>query len=316
MIIKVLDSSTLGEDIDLSLIKAMGDVTIYSKTSPDEVIERISDAEVLILNKVKLNSENLQNAKNLKLICLTATGFDNVDVDYCKKNNIAVCNVCGYSTDSVAQLTISLVLSLLMHIEEYNEYVKDGSYTKSGVHNHLTPTFHEISSLTWGIIGYGNIGKKVGEIAKAFGCNILAYKKTPTCEVNCVDIDTLCKNSDIITVHLPLSSETREIINKSRLDMMKKSVILVNMARGAVIDEYSVAEKIKEGKIGAFATDVYSVEPLQKDSPLNELFEYKNVLLTPHMAWGAYESRVRCIEEVKKNIESFYKDEIRNRVDL
>ena len=316
MIIKVLDSSTLGDDIDLHAIKSMGDVTIYNKTSPDEICERITDAEVLILNKVKLNRENLPSAKNLKLICLTATGFDNVDIAYCKENNIAVCNVCGYSTDSVAQLTVSLVLSLLMHIDEYNEYVKDGSYTKSGVHNHLKPVFHEISSLTWGIVGYGNIGKKVADVAKAFGCNILAYKKTPTDEVNCVDIDTLCKESDIIPHHLPLSADTKEIINKERLNMMKKSAILVNMARGAVTNEFAIAEAIKNNKLGGFATDVYSVEPLQKDNPLNEIFEYKNVLLTPHMAWGAYESRVRCMEEVKKNIESFYKSEIRNRVDI
>lgn len=315
MKIKILDSATLGDDLDLSMIKSMGDVTVYDKTPQKKVSERIKDAEVLILNKVKLNGENLPAAPDLKLICITATGFDNVDIDYCRENNIAVCNVCGYSTDSVAQLTVSLVLSLIMHIGEYNRYVKDGSYTKSGVHNYLKPTFHEIKSMTWGIVGYGNIGKKVAEVAKAFGCRVIVYKKTPVEEAECVDIDTLCRESDIITVHLPLSKETKEIINKERLAMMKKTAILVNMARGAVIDEAAVCEAMKNEEIGGFATDVYSVEPMPEESPFNEILGFKNTLLTPHMAWGAYESRVRCMEEVKKNIEAFFGGEIRNRVD-
>jgi len=316
MIIKVLDSSTLGEDIDLSLLNSLGNVSVYSKTTQEEVTERISDADVLVLNKVKLTCENLPVAKNLKLICITATGFDNVDIEYCKNNGIAVCNVCGYSTDSVAQLTVSLVLSLIMHLEEYNHYVKNGDYTKSGVHNHLKPVFHEISSMTWGIVGYGNIGKKVADVARAFGCRVIVYKKHLIDDVECVDIETLCKESDIITVHLPLTEETKWIIDEKQFDMMKKTAVMVNVARGAVVNEEAVSKALKDGKIGGFATDVYSVEPLQKDNPLNEVIEYRNVLLTPHMAWGAYEARVRCMEEVKKNIEAFFKGEIRNRVDV
>lgn len=316
MKIKVLDANTLGDDIDLSLITSMGDVTVYDKTAPEKVCEHIADAEILILNKVKLNKDNLWAAKNLKLICITATGFDNVDIDYCRAKGIAVCNVCGYSTDSVAQLTVSLVLSLVMHLQEYDRYVKDGSYTKSGVHNYLKPTFHEIKSMTWGIAGLGNIGKKVSDIAKAFGCRVICYKRTPSDYAECVDIDTLCRESDIITLHLPLTEQTKKIINKERLEIMKPNVLLVNMARGAVIDEQAVCDAIKNKKIGGFATDVYSVEPMTKESPFNEILEYKNTLFTPHMAWGAYESRIRCMEEIKKNIEAFLKGEIRNRVDV
>lgn len=316
MKINVLDSSTLGEDIDLSIINDMGDVTIYDKTPPEKVSERVAEADVLILNKVKINKENLARAKKLKLICITATGFDNVDIKCCRERGIAVCNVCGYSTDSVAQLTISLVLSMVTHLTEYNAYVKNGNYTKSGLHNYLKPTFHEISSMTWGIVGYGNIGRKVAEVARAFGCNVIVYKKHPVNEEKCVDINTLCKNSDIITVHLPLSKETEGIIGKNQFNIMKKNTVLVNAARGSVVNEKEVANAIKEGKIAGFATDVYSVEPLQEDNPLNDILTYDNVLFTPHMAWGAYEARVRCMEEIRKNIESFFAGEIRNRVDL
>lgn len=316
MKIKILDAKTLGDDLDLSMITSMGGVEVYGSTPPQETAERIKDAEVVILNKVKLNSENLKYAGKLKLICITATGFDNVELDYCRKNNIAVCNVSGYSTDSVAQLTISMVLSLVMHLGEYDEYVKDGSYTKSGVHNYLKPVFHEISSMRWGIAGLGNIGRKVAEVARAMGCKVAAYKKTPVSDFECVDIDTLCRESDILTIHLPLSEQTREIINERRIGLMKKNIILVNMARGAVIDERAVCEAVKAGRIGAFATDVYSSEPMSFDSPYQRILNLPNVIFTPHMAWGAYEARKRCMEEVRKNIEAFYEGKIRNRVDL
>lgn len=316
MKIKILDAATLGEDIDLSSITSMGDVMVYDRTPADMVEERISDAEVIVLNKIKVSGDNLSGAKNLKLICITATGYDNVDVDYCRKRGIAVCNVCGYSTDSVAQLTVAAALSLVMHIREYSEYVCDGSYTKSGVQNYLKPAFHELSALTWGIAGYGNIGKRVSEVAKALGSKVIAYKRTPTDGVQCVDIDTLCRESDIISVHLPLNSDTQKLINKERLEMMKPSAILVNVARGAVIDEAAVRDAIINKSIGGFATDVYSVEPLQEDSPLRDLLGYENVLFTPHMAWGAFESRMRCMDEIRKNIEAFFRGEIRNRVDL
>ncbi len=316
MIIKVLDSNTLGDDLDLSVITTLGECVVYDKTPAEKVRERILDAEVIILNKVKLNSENLCCAKDLKLICVTATGFDNIDIEFCRENNIAVCNVCGYSTQSVTQLTVSSVLSLVMHLPEYDKFVKDRSYTESGVQNYLKPMFHEISSMTWGVVGYGNIGKKVAEVARALGARVVVYKKTPVRDAECVDIDTLFQMSDIITVHLPLNEETKGIINKKRLGMMKKTAVLVNMARGAVIDEREAAACIKEGRIAGFATDVYSKEPMDANSPFVDVLGSPNTIFTPHMAWGAYEARERCIQEVRENILAFFNGEIRNRVDL
>ena len=316
MKISVLDAATLGDDLSLSPLEAVGECEIFHATSPSEIEERIALSEVVVINKVKLNSENLKNAKRLKLICIAATGYDNVDVAYCAKNSIAVCNVVGYSSHSVAQVTASTVLALSVNLPVYNEFVKSGEYTRSGIHNRLTPVYHELFGKTWGIVGYGNIGKEVGDIAKALGCRVVVNKRVPIDGVECVDIDTLCKISDVITVHTPLNEQTRHLINDDRLDMMKNDVILVNAARGAVVDEAAVAKALKEGKIGAFGTDVYSVEPMAADHPLYDVIDNPNLILTPHMAWGAYEARVRCLDEICENIKTFYSGGVRNRVDI
>lgn len=316
MKIHILDSGTLGDDIDLSAITSMGETKIYEKTAPHEAAEHIADADVLVLNKVKLSENELKNADRLKLICVAATGFDNIDVDYCKSRNIAVCNVSGYSANSVAQLTVSMVLSLVMHLAEFSDYVKSGDYTKSGIENRLSPVFHELDGMTWGIAGYGSIGKKVAEVARAFGCKVIAYKRTPEAGVECVDLERLCRESDIITIHLPLSEETRGLFGMKQIEMMKKSAVTVNMARGAVIDEAAFAEAVTRGMIGGFGTDVYSAEPMAEESPFWKIVNLPNTIFTPHMAWGAYESRKRCMEEIAKNIAAFYAGEYRNRVDV
>lgn len=314
MKIVILDASTLGSDIDLSMVERLGEVKIYQKTKPEEAADRISDCDVVILNKVRLDESNLCFAKKLKLICITATGFDNVSVKACKELGIALCNVSGYSTDSVAQTTLATVLALCMHIPYFDRYVKSGAYTESGVHNCLSPVFYELAGKTWGIAGYGNIGRKVAEAAKALGCRVIAYSRTPKEGVECVDLDALCRESDIITLHLPLSEETRGIIGKDRLAMMKKSVVLVNESRGAVTDETAVAKALKSGDIAAFGTDVYSLEPIAEDNPLAGLYDRENVIFTPHLAWGAYEARVRCLNEVILNIEDFLNGGKRNRI--
>lgn len=314
MKIVILDSATLGEDLDLSAVSELGETVIYKSTEPDEVTSRISDCDIAILNKVKLNEENLCHAEKLKLICITATGFDNVSAEACLKRGIALCNVSGYSTDSVAQTTLSMVLSLAMHIPHYDRYVKSGAYTKSGVHNCLSPVFYELRGKTWGIVGYGNIGRQVAMTAEALGCRVIAFSRTEKKGVECVGLDTLLEQSDIVTVHLPLSDETRGIIGRKELDKMKKNAILVNAARGAVTDEEAVAEAVEKGRIAAFGTDVYSVEPIMEDNPLYRLLEYDNVLMTPHLAWGAYEARVRCMEEVILNIKDFKNGGKRNRI--
>ena len=314
MNISILDVKTLGNDLNFDSINRLGNVTVYDITHPQDVVDRIKDAEVVVLNKVKLNKENLPYAKKLKLICITATGFDNVDTEYCKEHNIAVCNVAGYSTDSVVQLTIAMAFSLATNLNSFDNYVKSGAYTKSGVFNHLEPVFREMSALTWGVVGLGNIGTKVANIAKVMGCRVLAYKRTPVDDFECVDIDTLLKESDIVSVHTPLNSETFHLINEERLSKMKDGAILINVARGAVVDEEAVSRAIMESKLGGFGVDVYSQEPMQKDSPYQKILDRENVIFTPHMAWGAIDARQRCIDEVAKNIESFIDGGNRSRI--
>ncbi len=314
MKISVLDVKTLGNDLDFSGIHQLGDITVYDLTTQEQVIERIQDAEVLILNKVKLNKDNLPYAKNLKLICITATGFDNVDIDYCKEHKIAVCNVVGYSTDSVVQLTVSMAFSLATNLLCYDKFVKSGEYTNCGVFNRVEPVFREMSALTWGVVGLGTIGTKVANVAKAMGCRVLAYKRTPVTEFECVDLDTLCKESDIITVHTPLNDGTFHLINEQTLSKMKDGVVLVNVARGAVFDEEAVTEAVLSGKIGGLGVDVYSTEPMQKDSPYQKILNRDDVIFTPHMAWGAIDARQRCIDEIEANIKSFLAGGTRSRL--
>ena len=314
MKITVLDAGTLGDDLDLSILSTVGEVTIYTHTLPSEISERVRDAEVVVTNKLKLNRDNLSEAKNLRLICVTATGYDNIDTEYCKQANIQLSNIVGYSTNSVAQVTVASVLELSTHISEFSSFVSSGRYTASGSANKVTPVFNELAGKTWGIIGLGNIGKKVASIANAFGCRVIAFKRTPDDAYDCVDLDTLCRESDIISIHVPLSDSTRSLIGARELDMMKNNVILYNAARGAVTDEKAVAEAILNKKIGAFGSDVYSTEPFPVDHPFTTILNESNVCLTPHMAWASYEARSLCIEEVMKNIDAFKQGIKRNAI--
>ncbi len=314
MKITFLDASTIGSDVDLSLFEKYGELRVYGSTTQEEFVDHVADSEVIIVNKLKVGRYNLPACRKVRLICVTATGFDNIDTEYCRENGIAVCNVVGYSTQNVAQLTVAMVLSLICHLTEYNRSVTDGSYTRGGVANILKPVYHEIFGKTWGIVGYGNIGKQVGVVAKALGCRVLVYKRTPIDGEECVDIDTICRKSDIISVHTPLNDATRGLISSERIAMMKNDAIIVNVARGAVCDEAAIAEAILEGKLGGVGVDVYSKEPFGEDHPMARIAGLDNVILTPHMAWGSYEARVRCCEEIVLNIESFINGERRNRI--
>ena len=315
MKIVVLDRLTLGEDLDLSAAKAYGELVCYDNTAPEEVSAHIGDADVVFVNKVKLNETNLQSATNLRLICEAATGYDNIDLNYCRAKGIAVCNVPGYSVYSVSQVTVSMVLSLVNHLPEYTRYTADGTYSAGKTANILTPVYHELYGKTWGIVGYGGIGSRVGEIAKALGCRVLAFKRTPVEGVDCVDIDTLVRESDIITVHIPLSDATRNLINRERIAQMKETAIVVNTARGAVTDEAALCDAIRNRKIAGLGVDVYSAEPFTKESPFYGIRDWDNVCLTPHMAWGAKEARERCYREMILNMDAYLKGESRNRVE-
>ena len=314
--IVILDAATLGSDISFSMFEKFGSVSVYSVTAHSEVEERIADADVIIVNKIRLNEKNLSKAEKLSLICVTATGYDNIDVAYCRKRGIGVCNVRGYSSDSVAQTTAAMALSLVNNLAYFDKYVKNGSYTNSSTQNRVEPVFHEMSTMTWGIVGLGGIGKRTAEIAKALGCKVVAFKRIPEEGYCCVDIDTLCSEADIISVHLPLTDDTRRIINKERIAVMKNTAIVINVSRGAVVDEEALTDAVINGQIGGLGVDVYSYEPMPEDSPYQKIREYDNVILTPHMAWGAYEARVRCMEEIVKNINAFYSGDKRNRVDV
>lgn len=314
MNINIIDADTLGSDLDFGLFERYGTLTVYGMTAPEQVREHIKDADIIIVNKVKLNENNLSSADNLKLICIAATGFDNVDLDYCRRRGIGVCNVKGYSTNSVAQLTAALALSLVMHLPLSDKYVKDGSYTKSGVQNCLTPVFHEISGMTWGIVGMGNIGRKTAEIAGALGAQVIAYNRTRYNDFEYTDIDDLCRRSDIISVHVPLNDGTYNLINRERIALMKKNAVFINTARGAVADEAALTEAIIENRIGGLGIDVYSKEPLSEGSPYKKILNRDNVIFTPHMAWGTYEARTRCMEEIAENIRVFSEGGTRNRI--
>lgn len=312
----ILDGATLGEGISFDALVAHTSLTVYPLTAPDEVADRIRDAEVVILNKIKLNASNLADAAALRLICVAATGYDNIDVDECRRRGIAVCNVLGYSTDSVAQLTVAMVLELMLHLSEMSGFVRSGAYTASGVANRLSPVFCELAGKTWGIVGAGNIGKKVARIAEAFGCRVIVNRRKVDPDYPTVELDTLCREADIISVHTPLNDETRGLISRERIAAMKPGAILVNVARGAVIDEAALADAVRVSKLGGIGVDVYSTEPMPADHPLYAVRELPNVCLTPHMAWGAVEARQRCINEIAENIRAFFAGEIRCRVDL
>ncbi len=316
MKITILDRASLGADTPVDILSELGDLTVYDSSSPELVAHRCSDSDVIIINKVKITRDIIFSAENLKLICVFATGFDNVDIAAARERGVAVCNVPGYSSDSVALITASTVLALATHLNEYDEFVKSGRYTASGVPNKLTPVFHELKGKTWGIVGYGGIGKAVGKIAEALGANLLVCKREAIDSVRCVDIDTLCRESDVITLHCPLNEQTRALINDKRIRLMKKDVILVNEARGAVVDEAAIASAILNDRIGAFGCDVYSTEPFGEDHPYNSIIGRTNVIFTPHCAWGSYEARVRCLNIICDNIRSFNSGKMLNRVDI
>lgn len=318
MKIVFLDLATMGSDIVrndiISHYMDFGEVYLYEKTKFDYIAERIEDAEIVITNKCRLNAESLEAAKSLKLICVCATGYDNVDIKYCSENNIAVCNISGYSTDSVAQVTVSMALALICRLRSYDRYVHSGTYAASGSPNCLLPVYHEVSSMKWGIVGLGAIGQKVAKIAEALGAEVVVNTRNNCCDYAQLELNELCRECDIISLHVPLNDETRHMINAELLKMMKKNAVLINVARGAVVDEAAVAEAIITGEIGGIGVDVYDGEPIARNSPYRSLYGMDNVIFTPHMAWGSYESRIRCLDIVRENIKSFIDGGNKNRI--
>ncbi len=317
MKIVLLDTATMGSDMEFSCIEKLGECVKYENTLSGEVAERIKDADVVVINKVQLGREVLKEARNLKLICVFAIGYNNVDIEYCRENNIRVRNVPGYCVESVCQHTFALLFMLMENMRYYDDFVKDGSYSKSGVANHLGKPFFEIAGKKWGIIGMGAIGRAVADCAAAFGAEVCyssisgAVRKE---KYENVDLITLLTECDIISVHAPLNEKTMHLIGKKELKMMKKSAYIVNVGRGAVIDEKALAEAIDEGIIGGAALDVFTTEPPQADSPIMNIKNKERIVYTPHTAWSSVEARKRCISMTADNIDAFIKGESRNDV--
>lgn len=314
--IVLLDGKTMGP-FDFSSLNKIGDFKEYDLTSKEEVKEKIKEANVIITNKVILNEENLKDAKDLELICEMATGYNNIDIEYAKKRNIAVTNVAGYSTDTVVQHTFAVLLNLYNKIAYYDSYVKSGSYTDSDIFTHLDRSFRDIKGKTFGIIGLGEIGKKVARIAEAFGAKVIYYStsgKNSSEEFKRVDFEEFLKEADIISIHAPLNEKTKALINYDAMKKMKKSVVLLNMGRGPIVVEADLARAIDEEIIAAAALDVFEKEPMLKDNVLLNVKNKEHLILTPHIAWASIESRDRLFNDMVENIKAFYRGEKRNRI--
>ena len=313
----VLERNSAGTDVDVSCFEKFGEVTYYPNTVAENTAERIKDADIIISNKAPLNETTMKDAPNVKLICLFATGYDNVDIAYCKSRGIKVANVINYSTSTVAQHTLLLALMLTEKIAHYDQYVKSGAYSAQDRFSNFDRVFNDLESQTWGIVGMGTIGRRVAGLAQAFGCKVIFYSASgnSTCtEYERVDFDTLLKESDILSLHCPLSDKTRGLIDKSALEKMKNTAILINVARGPVVDTQALYDALITDQIAAAGLDVLEKEPMAKDNPLKKIQDSTKLIVTPHMAWASVESRTRLVEEVYKNIEAFLNGESRNVV--
>lgn len=314
--IVILDGKTLG-DIKFENLNEFGEVVYFDTTKQEEVVDRIKDANIVLTNKVVLNESNLKYAEKLELICETATGFNNIDITYAKEKGIAVTNVAGYSTNTVAQHTFATVLALYDKLSYYDNFVKSGSYAKSGLFTDLSKPFYELEGKTWGIVGLGAIGKRVAKIAEAFGVNIIYYSTSGNNlnrDYKNVNFEELIKESDIISIHAPLNEKTKGLMSYDAIKKMKKNAILINMGRGPIVVEEDLAKAIEEELIAGAALDVFEVEPIKEDNPLIRIKNKENVILTPHIAWASVEARERLFKEIIENIKAFYKGEIRGRV--
>lgn len=311
LIVKIvfLDAKSIGSDIDLSGFYELGEVMIYDYTSEEEVPDRVIDADVLIINKVPINQKTISAAANLKLVCVTATGTDNLDKDYLQQHNIAYRNVAGYSTETVTQHTFSLLFYLLEKLSYYDDYVKSGRYVEDTIFTHFSNVYHDLSGKTWGIIGLGAIGRRVAEVASVFGCHVIYYStsgKNHNPDIKEVDFNTLLSTSDIISIHAPLTEKTKGLMNKETFSKMESSAILINVGRGPIIVEEDLKEALETNTIAAAGLDVLSKEPMAKENPLLSIKDSTKLIITPHIAWASIEARTRLMDTILKQIKEFF----------
>ena len=295
-------------EVSLAPIEALGDYTGYDNTAPEQVVERAREANIVVVNKVRLMRPEIDALPRLKLICVSATGVNNVDTEYAASKGIPVKNVAGYSTESVTEATFGLVLALLRNVVYYDRYVKDGSYAASGLIFNMQRPVSEIKGKTWGIIGLGTIGRRVASVARAFGARVVYHSTSGTKREEAYPewpLEKLLAASDIVSIHAPLDARTKGLIGASELKQMRSTAILVNVARGGIVDETALAQALDRGIIAGAGLDVFEQEPVQADNPLLKIKVPDRLILAPHSAWTSLEAREQLVEGVAGNIREF-----------
>ena len=303
-----LDRKTVGEVPNLSRLNDFGSLTLYDTTTPDQVQERLQDQQVVIINKVIMDREAIDSANALQLICVAATGMDNVDSAYAEEKGVAVKNVSGYSTPSVAQLTWTMILTLLQRPNHFNEFVYSGNYARHDIFTYFDPPFGELGSKRLGIIGLGTIGQRVAAIGRAFGAEVVYYSssgKHDHADYPRLPLDELLSSSDIVSIHAPLTEHTKNLLTYPQLQQMPDHALLINTGRGGIVNEADLARAIDEGIIGGAGIDVFTEEPIPQDHPYLSVRHRDHLLLTPHLAWASVEARTRLMDGVYENIREF-----------
>lgn len=317
MKIVVLERNSVGPDISVDCFGDFGELVTYPNTLDHQVSERVKDADIIIANKALLNEASLKDAANLKMVCEFATGYDNVDLAYCKSRGIRVTNAVDYCTDAVAQHTFAMLFYLMEHLRHYDDYVKKGEYGAQDRFSNFDLPFVELAGKTWGIIGMGNIGRRTASIAEAFGCHVIFHSvsgRSSCTEYEHVAFDELLAKSDFLSLHCPLSDLTRDLIDKEALRKMKRTAILLNVARGPVVNNSDLYWALQNGEIAAAGLDVLEKEPITSDNLLGRIQDSNKLLITPHMAWATIEARTRIVTEVYQNIQAFLDGKERNIV--
>ena len=300
-----LDADTIGADIDMSPITSLGEYTSYPFTKPEEVFERIEDCDVLIVNKVIMGKEQIDAAPNLKLICVAATGTNNIDIPYANSKGVIVKNAIGYSTDSVVQITFSLVMSLVNQVAYFDDAVKSGKYSNGRSFTDVSKVFWQLKGKKSRVVGLGNIGSRVAKIAQAFGMDVVYYATSGVAhsdEFKAVSLDELMQECDIISIHAPLNERTNNLIRYEHLKQMKQSAYIINLGRGGIINEADLVQALNENLIAGAGVDVFTKEPLPKDSPYFNIKDMSKVILTPHIGWASQEARTCLVEKIAENI--------------
>jgi len=320
MKIVALEIKNIGEDICVDQFSEFGEFKTYLNSTPDEMSERCEGADVIIVNKLPVNEKTVGNVDTLKIVLITATGYDNLDIPYLKSRGIKVCNVKGYSTDSVVQHTFALLFYVYEKLRAYDDFVKSGDYSKYDLFTYFDEPFYELSGKTWGVVGLGNIGRGVANIAKAFGCKVVYYStsgRNSNSDFEQVDWETLLADSDIISIHAPLNEKTKYIFNAEAFKKMKKTAVLINVGRGPIVNDRDLTDALKNEEIAAAAIDVLEKEPMAADSPYFEINDSRKLFITPHIAWATREARTRLMMETYYNLKAILDDtEPRNRLDL